>query len=98
MQWKKLFVGNLAKSVTIEDIEELFADYDSAGSIKFMRGKGFGLVDFTDAGEADSAIDDLDGIRLKGQVVKVEEARMPKKKRGDREERSNQDKLGVIDS
>ncbi|MHC4661523.1 MAG: RNA recognition motif domain-containing protein [Planctomycetota bacterium] len=86
MQWKKLFIGNLSKSVTIEDIEEPFADYDSAGSIKFMRGKGFGLVDFADAGEADSAIDDLDGIRIKGQAVKAEEAREPKGKRGHRDE------------
>ena len=65
----KLYVGNLAYSVTNDDLEALFSQAGAVESVavitdKFSgQSKGFGFVEMTDSTE------------LKGRNIKVNEAR-----------------------
>ncbi len=77
----KLYVGNLAYSVTSSDLEALFSQagrVESAAVIadKFSgQSKGFGFVEMSDAGEAAKAIEQFNETELKGRNIRVDEAR-----------------------
>jgi cold-inducible RNA-binding protein len=77
----KLYVGNLAFSVTNEDLEALFAQIGKVDSVavvvdKFSgQSRGFGFVQMADSNEAARAISELNGAELKGRSIKVNEAR-----------------------
>jgi RNA recognition motif-containing protein len=76
-----IYVGNLSFDVTEEELREAFAAHgqvDSAAIIKDKfsgQSRGFGFVEMPDAGEAQSAIDGLNGTELKGRALRVNEAR-----------------------
>jgi len=78
---KKLYVGNLAYSVTTEDLKDLFSQSGTVESVavvsdKFSgQSKGFGFVEMADAGEAAAAIQSLDGTEFKGRNIRVNEAK-----------------------
>jgi RNA recognition motif-containing protein len=77
----KLYVGNLAYSVTSSDLEALFSQagkVESAAVIadKFSgQSKGFGFVEMSDSGEAAKAIEQFNETELKGRNIRVDEAR-----------------------
>jgi RNA recognition motif-containing protein len=77
----KLYVGNLAFSVTNEDLEALFGQIGKIDSVAVVTDKfsgqsrGFGFVQMADANEAARAISELNGTELKGRNIKVNEAR-----------------------
>lgn len=77
----KLYVGNLAYSVTSADLEALFAQVgkvESAAVItdKFSgQSKGFGFVEMADSNQAAQAIQQFNDTELKGRNIKVNEAR-----------------------
>jgi RNA recognition motif-containing protein len=77
----KLYVGNLAYSVSNNDLEELFSQagqVQSAAVItdKFSgQSKGFGFVEMATAEEATKAIETLNDSDLKGRNIKVNEAK-----------------------
>jgi RNA recognition motif-containing protein len=77
----KLYVGNLAYSVTIADLEALFAQVGAVESVavitdKFSgQSKGFGFVEMADAADAARAIEQFNETELKGRNIKVNEAR-----------------------
>src|SRR5579864_2284913 len=77
----KLYVGNLAYSVTNEDLEALFSQagkVDSATVVmdKFSgQSRGFGFVEMADSNEAARAIEDFNETELKGRAIRVNEAR-----------------------
>lgn len=77
----KLYVGNLAFSVTNEDLEALFAQMGKVDNVAVITDKfsgqsrGFGFVQMADANEAARAISELNGTELKGRNIKVNEAR-----------------------
>jgi RNA recognition motif-containing protein len=77
----KLYVGNLAYSVTNADLEALFAQAGKVESAvvvtdKFSgQSKGFGFVEMADSNEAAQAISTLNDAELKGRRIKVDEAR-----------------------
>ncbi len=81
-----LYVGNLAYSVTEEDLKEAFSEYGALESVNIIKdkysgqSKGFGFVEMPDNSEADKAIKALNGSQLKGRPIKVNQA----KPRGDR--------------
>lgn len=85
---RKLYVGNLAYSVTDQHLNELFSGIgtvDSATVIsdKFSgQSKGFGFVEMADEKQAAQAISNLDGSEFMGRNLKVNEAKP-------RENRSN---------
>jgi RNA recognition motif-containing protein len=76
-----IYVGNLAYSVTQEDLRDAFAAYgqvDSANLItdKFTgQSKGFGFVEMPSNSEADAAIKALNETPLKGRAIRVNEAK-----------------------
>ncbi len=78
---KKLYVGNLAYSVTNEDLKDLFSQSGTVESVavvsdKFSgQSKGFGFVEMADAAEAAAAIQSLDGTEFKGRNIRVNEAK-----------------------
>ena len=77
----KLYVGNLAFSVTNDDLEALFSQIGKVENVavvvdKFSgQSRGFGFVQMADANEAARAISELNGTELKGRSIKVNEAR-----------------------
>ena len=76
-----IYVGNMALNVTEEDLQQAFKDFVEVASVKMIKdrcsgeSRGFGFVEMSDKAEAQSAIDGLNGKELKGQAIKVNEAR-----------------------
>jgi len=77
---KIIYVGNLPFSATEEEIRELFAEYGTVNSVKMIsdrdtgRPRGFGFVEMED-GDADTAIEALDGTEFGGRNLRINEAR-----------------------
>src|SRR5262245_24158997 len=78
---KKLFVGNLAFSTTGPDLEALFAAAGTVESATVVndretgRSRGFGFVEMSTAGEANKAIQELNGRDVGGRQINVSEAK-----------------------
>lgn len=77
----RIYVGNLAYSVTDEDLREAFGEYGELASAEVImdkfsgQSKGFGFVDMPNNSEADTAIKELNESMLKGRKLTVNEAR-----------------------
>lgn len=78
---KKMYVGNLAWSVTSEDLQELFAAHGAVTSAEVIkdretgRSRGFGFVEMENQQEMEAAIQALNGYDLGGRPLTVNEAR-----------------------
>ena len=85
---KKLYVGNLAYSMTNEGLQSLFSTHGAVDSAQVImdretgRSKGFGFVEMTNAQEADAAIAALDGQENGGRALKVNEAKPREERSG----------------
>ncbi|MBV5274138.1 MAG: RNA-binding protein [Lamprocystis purpurea] len=81
-----IYVGNLAYSVTQDDLRDAFAAYGDISSVNLITdkftgdSKGFGFVEMPNNAEADAAIKALNETPLKGRNIKVNQA----KPRGER--------------
>ncbi|MGO9453192.1 MAG: RNA recognition motif domain-containing protein [Candidatus Binataceae bacterium] len=77
----KLYVGNLAYSVSNSDLEELFSQVGTVQSAtvitdKFSgQSKGFGFVEMGSEDEAAKAIQQFNETELKGRNIRVNEAK-----------------------
>src|ERR1700730_2768965 len=77
----KLYVGNLAYSVTNDDLQNLFSQAGQVESVavitdKFSgQSKGFGFVEMASADDASKAIAQFNESELKGRNIKVSEAK-----------------------
>ena len=77
---KKLYVGNLAFSVTDKDLSGLFAGAGTCESAAVImdrntgQSRGFGFVEMSSPAEAQKAIQQFDGQDFKGRALKVSEA------------------------
>jgi RNA recognition motif-containing protein len=77
----KLYVGNLAYSMTDSSLQERFAEFGAVQSAKVMmdrdsgRSKGFGFVEMGSSDEAQAAIRGLHGKMIEGRDMVVNEAR-----------------------
>lgn len=77
----KLYVGNLAFSMTEDELSELFSAYGTPDSVKIVmdrdtgRSKGFGFVEFSNDEEAKAAMSGLNGKDIQGRSLTVNEAR-----------------------
>ena len=78
---KNIYVGNLAYSVTDDDLRDAFAAFGDVARAKVImdrdtgRSKGFGFVEMPDDGQAQAAIDGLNDQPINGRNVRVNEAR-----------------------
>ncbi|MFD2111633.1 RNA recognition motif domain-containing protein [Thiorhodococcus fuscus] len=76
-----IYVGNLAYSVTEEDLRAAFSAYGEISSASLItdkftgNSKGFGFVEMSNNAEADAAIKGLNETPLKGRNMKVNEAK-----------------------
>jgi len=77
----KIFVGNLSREVTDEELKELFSEHGRVSSVNIIRdmfsreSKGFGFVEMPGKVEAKKALDNLNTLELKGKKLVVNEAR-----------------------
>jgi RNA recognition motif-containing protein len=84
-----IYVGNLAYSVTQEDLTQVFAEYGSVKRVQLPtdretgRVRGFGFVEMESDQAEEAAIQGLDGAEWMGRVMKVNKAR-PREEKGNR--------------
>jgi len=84
-----IYVGGLPYSTTEGQLQEIFAEYGSVESARVIadkftgRSRGFGFVEMSSGGEAQKAIEALNGTEIEGRTLTVNEAR-PQEKRSDR--------------
>jgi RNA recognition motif-containing protein len=88
-----IYVGNLAREVTDEDLREAFEAFGQVNSATVIKdrfsgeSRGFGFVEIPSKNEAQTAItemngkDEMNGKELKGRTINVNEAR-PRTNRG----------------
>jgi len=78
---KKLYVGNLSFDATEDELRHLFEPHGAVESAKLAtdrdtgRSRGFGFIEMTSDGEAESAIAALNGTQVGGRALTVNEAR-----------------------
>jgi RNA recognition motif-containing protein len=76
-----IYVGNLARVVTEEDLRHSFEAFGEVASVKIIKDRysgeprGFGFVEMPSKTEGESAITGLNGKDFKGRELKVNEAR-----------------------
>jgi RNA recognition motif-containing protein len=77
----KLYVGGLPYSVTDGRLQEIFTEHGTVESARVVSDKftgqsrGFGFVEMSSGGEAQKAIDALNGTQLDGRTLTVNEAK-----------------------
>jgi RNA recognition motif-containing protein len=75
-----IYVGNLPYSATDPDLQELFEQHGKVSSARVIldrmsgRSKGFGFVEMPEQGEAQAAIDALNGADFMGRALRVNES------------------------
>lgn len=76
-----IYVGNLSREVTEDDLREAFASFGQITSVTIIKdkftneSKGFGFIEMPAKQEAQSAMNSLNGTDLKGKTITVNEAR-----------------------
>ena len=76
-----IYVGNLPREATEEDLRQAFEAFGEVTSAKVITdrftgdSRGFGFVEMSNNSEAQTAISELDGKDLKGRNIRVNEAR-----------------------
>jgi len=78
---KKLYVGNLPFRSTEDELRDLFGQHGEVSSASIVmdretgRSRGFAFVEMSDDGDAETAINALNGYSLGGRALVVNEAR-----------------------
>ncbi|SRR5579885_805235 len=78
---KNVFIGNLSFHTTESELRSLFEKHGEIIRARVItdfdtgRSRGFGFVEMADDGEADKAINALNGTEFGGRVLNVTEAR-----------------------
>ncbi len=82
-----IYVGNLSYEATEDDLRQAFEAHGEVSSVAIIRdratgrSRGFGFVEMSDNGQAQSAIKALNLYEIRGRSITVNEAR-PKAERG----------------
>ena len=82
---KKLYVGNLPRSVRDDDLRDIFQEYGVASAKVITdrdsgQSRGFGFVEIEDDEVALRAIEEKNGMDVDGYTLVVNEARPPEHK------------------
>ena len=78
---KRLYVGNLAYTVTEADLREVFTEAGNVADVKVVldresgRPRGFAFVEMSTDDEAAKAMQTLNGREIQGRAISVSEAR-----------------------
>jgi len=76
-----IYVGNLAYTLTEEDLQQAFAAFGKVDSVNIIRdqfsnqSKGFGFVEMADKAAGEAAVAGLNGKEVNGRALNVNEAR-----------------------
>jgi RNA recognition motif-containing protein len=76
-----IYIGNLAYTVTVEDLTGVFAEYGAVKRVQLpmdretSRPRGFGFVEMETDAEETAAIEALDGAEWMGRDLRVNKAR-----------------------
>ncbi len=76
-----IYVGNLAHSATESDVRAAFEAFGAVSKVTIVtdretgRSRGFAFVEMNDAGEAQTAISQMNLKEISGRAVTVNEAR-----------------------
>ena len=85
---RKLYVGNLAYSVSEDDLRQAFSACGDVDSVNLImdrdtgHSKGFGFVEMSTDSEAQKAIQELNGTSLDNREIKVNEAKPRERRSG----------------
>src|SRR5260370_20329698 len=85
---KNIYVGNLAWECTADDLLALFQEHGNVSRAQVItdretgRSRGFGFVEMDNDGEAQKAIDALNGADYQGRPLTVNEARPREERSG----------------
>jgi len=77
----RIYVGNLAKSTTDEDLKKLFSQAGTVTAAEVVKdrdsgqSKGFGFITMTDQAEADKAISMFNAYKLSDHELKLNVAK-----------------------
>ena len=77
---RRLYVGNLAWTVTDQDLQDAFSEAGTVDSAQVImdratnRSRGFGFVEMATDEAAETAITTLNGREVKGRPIRVNEA------------------------
>jgi len=83
---KNLYIGNLAYSVTKEDLSTIFSEYGKIRNTTVIedretgRSRGFGFVNYYSHEEGEQALEKLDGTEYDGRKLVVRPAYDNKKR------------------
>ena len=84
----KIYVGGLPFSTTEGQLEEMFSAHGTVESARVItdkftgKSRGFGFVEMSSGGEAQKAIEALNGTDLEGRSLTVNEAKPQEKRSG----------------
>ena len=76
----RLFIGNLAWSTTDDSLKQAFEAHGAVSDAKVItdrytgRSRGFGFVTFSSPEEANSALNNMNGVEVDGRPVRVDRA------------------------
>lgn len=76
-----IYVGNLPHATTDDELREAFEAYGAVDSVAIIKDKftgqsrGFGFVEMPDSGEAQAAIEAMNGATMGQRTLTVNEAR-----------------------
>ena len=76
-----IYIGNLNYRVREEGLKSILEEYGVVDSVKIVkdrdtgRSKGFAFAEMPDNGEAEAAIEQLNGTDYEGRTMVVKEAR-----------------------
>jgi RNA recognition motif-containing protein len=85
---KNIYVGNLSWECTADDLLALFQEHGGVTRAQVItdretgRSRGFGFVEMDNDGEAQKAIDALNGADYQGRPLTVNEARPREERAG----------------
>ncbi len=89
----KIYAGNLHYGMTEDELQKIFEEYGQVSSVKIItdkysgRSKGFGFVEMPTDSEAQQAIEELNGLDIKGRNITVNQS--IERKEGEHGNRNN---------
>jgi len=75
-----LYVGNLARDASEEDLRQVFEAYGTVTSVNIIKdrlsgeSRGFGFVEMSSKDEATKAMEGAQGADIKGRSIRIAEA------------------------
>ena len=84
----KIYVGGLPFSTTDGQLQEMFSAHGTVESARVItdkfsgKSRGFGFVEMSSGGEAQKAIDSVNGTEIEGRTLTVNEAKPQEKRSG----------------